>query len=73
MSGTIPLNGELHRSKWNPKELHLGPADNCYTCETWKDPRKRTDDEAAVIFSALSVGLLTLVLVAYGVSRWWWS
>ncbi len=69
-----PHNGELHQSKWNPKELHLGPADNCYTCETWEDPRlPLTEDEEAEIFFAFSVAVLIWVLAAYGVGRWWWS
>lgn len=75
----------VHPAPWEPRELHLGPADNCYTCGTWTDPTPAELDQALLeileadverrrdgrpsVLSALVLFLIVAGLVAWDIWR----
>lgn len=72
--------GRIHAAPWNPKELHLGPADDCHACGTAETvPQVDEDrlieliDPATGIGRGLVASLVIWAAACFVLAWWWWS
>lgn len=74
-----PTTACVHAAPWNPKELHLGPADDCWACGTMIEATLRSieradrDNTAASIYSAIGAAVLFAVVLVAVVAEIWWT